>query len=334
MLEQEGDGVQLMTVHRAKGLEFPVVILADLTAELTSNQADRFIVSNARVCAQTLLNLRPWELLDPANLAAEQRMNREEGERVAYVAATRARDLLVVSVVGERDRKMLDETWLSPLHEALYPRDDMFRTPAARRDARSRATPPSSNRPIEHGMDDNSVKPGLHYPRRGSHTVVWFDPAALDLGEKRSMGLQYEEVLTGSANAGLELYRTWQASQAEIVARAGEPQFEIERATEAATADSKDVELVRIPKQGVRPAGRAFGKLVHGLLQQAELPVNVRICKPLRGWKRGFLVPRKAIWSPLSSLRSQRCSMSCFPELVEPNDCIASFRSFCEKGGS
>ncbi len=275
VLEQEGDGVRLMTVHRAKGLEFPVVILADLTAKLTSNQSDRFTDFERGVCAQTLLNLRPWELLDPANLAAEQRMNREEGERLAYVAATRARDLLVVSMVGERDRKMLDETWLSPLHEALYPRDDMFRTPGRAPGCAFQGDTTVLERPIELGMDDNSVKPGLHYPRRGSHTVVWFDPAALDLGEKRSMGLQYEEVLTGSANAGLELYRTWQASQAEIVARAGEPQFEIERATEAATADSKDVELVRIPKQGTRPAGRAFGKLVHGLLQQAELPVNV-----------------------------------------------------------
>ncbi len=31
VLEQQGGGVQLMTVHKAKGLEFPVVILADLT---------------------------------------------------------------------------------------------------------------------------------------------------------------------------------------------------------------------------------------------------------------------------------------------------------------
>jgi len=32
VLEEASDGVRLMTVHGAKGLEFPVVILADMTA--------------------------------------------------------------------------------------------------------------------------------------------------------------------------------------------------------------------------------------------------------------------------------------------------------------
>ena len=34
ILEEGSDGVRLMTVHKAKGLEFPVVILADITAKL------------------------------------------------------------------------------------------------------------------------------------------------------------------------------------------------------------------------------------------------------------------------------------------------------------
>jgi ATP-dependent exoDNAse (exonuclease V) beta subunit len=104
--------------------------------------------------------------------------------------------------------------------------------------------------------------------------VLWMDPVALDLGERPSMGLQYEDVLTGSAESGLELYRAWQTSQAELIERAGNPLHHIERATEAKLADSATVELVQIPKQGTRPAGRAFGKLVHALLQDAELPVR------------------------------------------------------------
>ena len=273
VLEQEGDGVRLMTVHRAKGLEFPVVILADLTAKLTSNQADRVVDPAQGICAQPLLGLRPWELLDPQNLAEEQRMNREEGERIAYVAATRARDLLVVSALGERD-PLLDETWLSPLHEALYPQDDQFRTSGRAPGCEFQGDTTVLERPPECGMEENSVKPGLHHPRRGDHTVVWMDPAALDLSERRSMGLQYEDVLTGPAEAGLELYRGWQSNQAEVIRNAAKPLFDIERATEATLAEAPKVDYVRIEKQGTRPAGRAFGKLVHALLQQAQLPAQ------------------------------------------------------------
>jgi ATP-dependent exoDNAse (exonuclease V) beta subunit len=279
VLEQEGDGVRLMTVHHAKGLEFPVVILADLTAKLTSNQADRFVDVSQGLCAQPLCSLRPWELLDPENLALEQRMNREEGERIAYVAATRARDLLVLSVLGERDRKLLDETWLSPLHDALYPPGDQFRIawPAAGCNFRGSTTvlnPPMGCR------DDGSVKPGLHSPTRGDHGVVWFDPGVLDLSDRRSAGLQYEEVLTGSADAGLEVYRAWQTNQQEIVARGSRPSLEIERATEVVLDDSKSVAVVRI-EHGPRPAGRAFGKLVHALLQSAQFPVSIDDLRPI-----------------------------------------------------
>ena len=35
ILEEGSDGVRLMTVHKAKGLEFPVVILADLTCNMS-----------------------------------------------------------------------------------------------------------------------------------------------------------------------------------------------------------------------------------------------------------------------------------------------------------
>jgi len=50
VLEQEGRGVKLMTVHKAKGLEFPVVILADLTAKLSGPQGgDRYCDADRRL---------------------------------------------------------------------------------------------------------------------------------------------------------------------------------------------------------------------------------------------------------------------------------------------
>ena len=73
-----------MTVHGAKGLEFPVVILADMTANIARREAERFV--DAGLCATRLLDAAPWELLD--NEACEHARELAEGVRVAYVAAT------------------------------------------------------------------------------------------------------------------------------------------------------------------------------------------------------------------------------------------------------
>ena len=51
ILEEGSDGVRLMTVHKAKGLEFPVVILADMTAKLRADRADRLDRSRERTRA-------------------------------------------------------------------------------------------------------------------------------------------------------------------------------------------------------------------------------------------------------------------------------------------
>ncbi len=184
VLEQEGGGVQLMTVHKAKGLEFPVVILADLTAKLTGPQGgDRYSDPDRRLCAQRLLWCAPWELLDAAE--DEAQADEEEALRVAYVAATRARDLLVVAAIGEEDRQ---GGWLSPLHDALYPPQGAL----AHRRNRRRAARSSAARRCSIGRprqpEEVSVKPGLHYPKAGGHTVVWFDPAVLALRVREGGG--------------------------------------------------------------------------------------------------------------------------------------------------
>ena len=123
VLEEASDGVRLMTVHGAKGLEFPVVILADMTAKLARETAERFV--EGTVCATRLLGAAPWELLEHE----EHEHTRElaEGVRVAYVATTRARDLLVVPAVGDEER----DGWLGPLNKAIYPARDQRRARAA-----------------------------------------------------------------------------------------------------------------------------------------------------------------------------------------------------------
>lgn len=114
LLEQDGAGVRLTNVHKAKGLEFPVVILADPACHLVASTAgSRWVDRDARLCAQTLLFSAPQDVID--HQQREALAEQQEAERLAYVAATRARDLLVVTTAGPE----LERRWLSPLEGAL-----------------------------------------------------------------------------------------------------------------------------------------------------------------------------------------------------------------------
>src|SRR4029077_5130136 len=64
ILEESSDGVRLMTVHKAKGLEFPVVILADVTCRLNRTDASRHLDAEQRLCAMKLGGWAPHELYD------------------------------------------------------------------------------------------------------------------------------------------------------------------------------------------------------------------------------------------------------------------------------
>jgi ATP-dependent exoDNAse (exonuclease V) beta subunit len=130
ILEQDSDAVKLINVHKAKGLEWPVVILADLTANLVSPEGSgRWVDSHRNLCAQRLLGCAPQDLLD--NMTKEDEAEREEAVRLAYVAATRARDLLVVAAVGDisfvNKPEFYEASWLAPLYPSLYPTEDHWR---------------------------------------------------------------------------------------------------------------------------------------------------------------------------------------------------------------
>jgi ATP-dependent exoDNAse (exonuclease V) beta subunit len=105
--EPDDDAVRILTVHGAKGLEFPVVVLAGL-----STQPPRFspmVVWDADGCAEFMngtkkSGARVETLGYDAAAKAEERHDRAERLRLLYVAMTRARDHLVVSL--HRKEKM------------------------------------------------------------------------------------------------------------------------------------------------------------------------------------------------------------------------------------
>ena len=126
ILEEDSDGVRMMTVHKAKGLEFPIVILADLTCKLSRPEAGRWIEPAANLCAIKLGGWAPADLL--LHGVEEAARDRAEGQRLAYVAATRARDVLVVPTIGD---EVYEGGWLDPLMPAVYPPIAERRQPSA-----------------------------------------------------------------------------------------------------------------------------------------------------------------------------------------------------------
>ena len=102
----EGAGVQLMTIHAAKGLEFDVVCLADLGRNGRGDAPVLRVGDGDRVGLRvaTLEGARA-KALDYEELEAEAK-RREAGEeqRILYVAATRARHRLLLSGVVAHPR--------------------------------------------------------------------------------------------------------------------------------------------------------------------------------------------------------------------------------------
>ena len=106
-----GRGVRLMTMHGAKGLEWPVVLVPELDARFSTRDGSAPLVATA-VDDRLVLAARPPERDDdederPLGLRAEMiagvELNRQQAEeaRLFYVAVTRARDELHLLIGGE-----------------------------------------------------------------------------------------------------------------------------------------------------------------------------------------------------------------------------------------
>jgi len=106
---QPGNEVRVMTVHGAKGLEAPVVILADATADPARLGRTPLTVEIDVESAGSAPLLRPKkeERCPPfeETILREEERDLEEHLRLLYVALTRAADRLIVSGVRPKEKK-------------------------------------------------------------------------------------------------------------------------------------------------------------------------------------------------------------------------------------
>ncbi len=293
VVEEGTEGVRIMTAHRAKGLEFPVVILADPNCRATRELPGRFVDSERGVWAEPLCGSAPWDLLDHRDEEIER--DRAEAVRLTYVAATRARDLLVVPVVGDEYTRD-SPGWLEVLDPVIYPER------ARKRDAGSAPGCPAFGsdsvfeRPSSaRAGSRSSVAPGLHVPRAGEHDVVWWDPAALELDCKEEVGLRQQRILEADeegvvAEEGIRDHERWQRRRTDALEAGERPSIAVlsvtelahaetpERATDAAEVALEipvDVEQVIVDRSN-RPSGKRFGTLVHATLAVVDLGADER----------------------------------------------------------
>jgi len=282
IIEEGTGGVRVMTVHRAKGLEFPVVLLADLTANETPSEPSRYTDPVRGLCALRLAGCAPAELLERRD--EELAREREEAARVLYVAATRARDVLVVPAVGDERR----DGWLSALAPALYPDEAQRRQPASRQPPGCPAFGHDSvvERPARAPGRERSVAPGLHRPEAGPHQVVWWDPAVLTLHVEETVGLRQQRLLEADENRtraeeGIQAHAAWQHERARVRIVAASPSLHVVTATEwasrlAAPVPGAPIEITveQLTARDSRPHGTRFGTLVHALLAAVDLDAD------------------------------------------------------------
>ncbi len=275
-VEEGVDGVRLMTVHRAKGLEFPVVILCDPSAKAESNRPSRYVDAEKRLWAVPLCGAVPRELHEHGDDVREA--DTAERARLLYVAATRARELLVVPGLGDG---MPKKWWISPLNPVVYP---------------PKGTAPSATPGVSLTFGDDSVlhrnmnvvearqKTGIPFapipPGTYEHDGVattWWDPGVLPLDVEPFSGLRRTELLDpkgkGHAPASAAHAR-WSERRATLLARASAPSLPVRTVREVALERVTEGREVSTVSTGAwhegRPTGPRFGTLVHAIL--ADIP--------------------------------------------------------------
>jgi ATP-dependent helicase/nuclease subunit A len=294
ILEEDSDGVRMMTVHKAKGLEFPIVILADLTCRLSRPDAGRWIDPTGRLCALKLGGWAPADLL--LHGYEEAARDKAEGERLAYVAATRARDVLVVPTVGD---EVYEGGWLDPLMPAVYPsliarqartsapgcpqfvsKDSVLTRPdgdparpmtvspglytfagqtadlepEAPSPPPSRADSPRASARPRRSLSAGSLPTSEGGRASGNYSVVWWDPHALSLHADSGYGLRRDDLIAKDGDP------------AKVAARLAEyRQWQADR--------ERSVAKARVPSMTVRTATALAVDRTDSLAAEMAAPV-------------------------------------------------------------
>ena len=114
-MDAAGDRVRVMTVHGAKGLESPIVILPDTTKRQESRHPPQVVMLDDLPVWKTVAAVAPEALV--ATEDARRQLVREESRRLLYVALTRAKNWLIICGAGTQDKD--GDSWFQRIETAL-----------------------------------------------------------------------------------------------------------------------------------------------------------------------------------------------------------------------
>jgi len=238
-LERGDNFVRLLTIYRAKGLEFPVVILADL-AHKASGREDFIIDRNGERIAIKVGNKKNsfWTRNYEEMSEWEEKRGEAEERRVLYVGMTRARDFLVLPMNWVKEKKgqkqVPEESYLGYVQPYLTVPDKV-----------------SIEKWSEGMMFYDTNKLGLE-PEETAPFRSPLDPE-MKGGEASRLVLSQRE--------------SWKKTQEELKKHAGKG-YPITTATEQVSEVEKDDEWGVSPVTGGE--GAIFGKLVHRLFEKGD----------------------------------------------------------------
>jgi ATP-dependent helicase/nuclease subunit A len=136
------------------------------------------------------------------------------------------------------------------------------------------------------GPAEGSVRPGLHTPRVGDHSVAWWDPNVLKLDVEENVGVRQQRILEADESGaevarGERAYAEWKDARLAAIEKASRPTIKVQTVTAVAAAAVRTASLARIQIEkvprvaGERPSGRRFGALIHAVLAAVDLRASV-----------------------------------------------------------
>lgn len=240
--ETDEEAVQILTVHGSKGLEFPVTILSGMTTQAAGRRGGVSVLWNDSGPPEVKLSAGVATAAHQPRADLEEEMGRHEKLRLLYVAATRARDHLVVSGHHKASPKDPDATFATRLATFAQSNRDLCRPYEI-----IETSSPEVETAVETAVESDSGDP-MGVDEIAGRRQAWID-------ERRAL---VDSVAAPTALSATAIAGTVDADISDV--------DDDTRASDTGDAGSPTIPIVR--RKG--RAGSSIGRAVHATLEYAD----------------------------------------------------------------